>query len=136
MRAVTGAHFYCLHSPALPSLFPTMSDRTVWWEAGRVRMIDQRMLPLEYRIAEFATVAEVAFAIKDMAVRGALAIGATAAFGMVLAAQASTADKTGSLLPDLRRAKAEPGYLIGSNRARHVLSALYCQPVPCQDSSG
>lgn len=84
-----------------------MSDRTVWWEAGKVRMIDQRLLPLEYRIASFTTVAEIASSIRDMVVRGAPAIGATAAFGMALAAQQSTAQSAGALLVDLQRTKAE-----------------------------
>ena len=84
-----------------------MSDRTVWWEAGKVHMIDQRLLPLEYRIAGFTTVAEIAFSIRDMVVRGAPAIGATAAFGMALAAQQSAAVSTDTLLVDLQQAKAE-----------------------------
>ena len=83
-----------------------MSDRTVWWEAGKVRMIDQRLLPLEYVIADFEAVAAVASAITDMVVRGAPAIGATAGFGMALAAQQSEAHYASQLLADLRRAKA------------------------------
>ncbi len=84
-----------------------MSNRTVWWDAGKVAMIDQRLLPLDYRIAVFGTVAEVVFAIRDMVVRGAPAIGATAAYGMVIAGQASTAEDAGDLVQDLRRAKVE-----------------------------
>ncbi len=79
--------------------------RTVYWQDGQVKMIDQRLLPGEEVIAEFSTVAEVARSIKEMYVRGAPAIGATAAYGMALAAQNSPATDRDSLLHDLRQAK-------------------------------
>jgi methylthioribose-1-phosphate isomerase len=79
--------------------------RTVFWEDNRVKMIDQRLLPGEFVIAEFASVEEVARSIKEMVVRGAPAIGATGAFGMALAAQISPAQDRDSLLADLRAAK-------------------------------
>ncbi len=60
--------------------------RTVWFEAGSVRILDQRQLPWKVEVVGLATVAEVAAAIRDMAVRGAGCIGATAGYGMVLAA--------------------------------------------------
>ncbi len=79
--------------------------RTVYWQDGKVKMIDQRLLPGEEVIAEFATVAEVARSISEMYVRGAPAIGATAAYGMALAANISAATDSGDLLKDLRQAK-------------------------------
>src|SRR5215467_685626 len=72
--------------------------RTVEWVDGKVRMIDQRALPWEFQHAEYSDYRDVAQAITDMVVRGAPAIGATAAFGMALAAQQSTAPDMGSLL--------------------------------------
>ena len=51
-----------------------------------VRIIDQRLLPWEFRVMDLGTVAAVAHAISDMAVRGAGCIGATAGYGMALAA--------------------------------------------------
>ena len=60
--------------------------RTVWLDDGIVKLIDQRALPFEFRIHEARTVEEVAEAIEDMVVRGAPAIGATAAYGLALAA--------------------------------------------------
>src|SRR5262245_65506446 len=57
---------------------------TVWWEDGRVMMIDQRLLPTEERYHEYRTAAEVADAIKTMVIRGAPAIGVAAAMGVVL----------------------------------------------------
>ena len=79
--------------------------RTVYWQDEKVKMIDQRLLPGEEVIAEFATVPEVARSISDMYVRGAPAIGATAAYGMALAAHLSGAADTPALLEDLRHAK-------------------------------
>jgi methylthioribose-1-phosphate isomerase len=81
--------------------------RTVWWDsdAGQVKMIDQRKLPLVFEIAEFSDVHQVAEAINVMVVRGAPAIGAAGAFGMALAAQSSGATTVEGLLSDLARAK-------------------------------
>jgi len=64
-------------------------------------MIDQRLLPAEFHLLELEDPEGVALAIRDMAVRGAPAIGATAAFGMALAAQRSPAGDRGGLLRDL-----------------------------------
>ncbi|MBT3568635.1 MAG: S-methyl-5-thioribose-1-phosphate isomerase, partial [Opitutae bacterium] len=71
--------------------------RTVWIpQVGDdvVRIIDQRYLPFRFEIADLRTVEEVAVAIRDMWVRGAGCIGATAGYGMWLAAceAAATAD--------------------------------------------
>ncbi len=82
-----------------------MPMRTVYWEDNKVKMIDQRLLPGEFVIAEFATVTEVAASITEMYVRGAPAIGATGAYGMALAAQLSPARDRDSLLADLHSAK-------------------------------
>jgi methylthioribose-1-phosphate isomerase len=79
--------------------------RTVWWEPGAVCLIDQRRLPHEQitvRCTELATVAE---AIKTMVVRGAPAIGCTAAYGMALAAEQSAAQGAAALIDELSRAK-------------------------------
>ena len=80
--------------------------RTVFWQDGHVQLIDQRLLPARTVVASFGTVEEVAFAIRDMVVRGAPAIGATGAYGMVVAAQASRAGDGAGLLADLVAAKA------------------------------
>ncbi|MEZ4617680.1 MAG: S-methyl-5-thioribose-1-phosphate isomerase [Caldilineaceae bacterium] len=81
--------------------------RTVYWEDNKVKMIDQRLLPGEFVIAEFATVTEVARSIQEMYVRGAPAIGATGAYGLALAALVSPATDRDGLLADLRAAKTE-----------------------------
>ena len=59
--------------------------RSVWFEDGLVKLIDQRYLPFEFRVYEARTSEEVAVAIEDMVVRGAPAIGATAAYGIAQA---------------------------------------------------
>jgi methylthioribose-1-phosphate isomerase len=78
--------------------------RTIEWHNGRVRMIDQRVLPLEYRVVEYDDYRQVAEAIRDMVVRGAPAIGAAAAFGLALAARQSRAESVPALMADLEEA--------------------------------
>ncbi|MDZ4136450.1 MAG: S-methyl-5-thioribose-1-phosphate isomerase, partial [Paracoccaceae bacterium] len=59
--------------------------RSIWHDAdGPVQIIDQRWLPHELRIVALRTRAEFATAIRDMWVRGAPLIGATAAWGMAV----------------------------------------------------
>jgi len=60
--------------------------KTVEWRGDAVRLIDQGKLPLDEEYPEFTTYEQVASAIKRMVVRGAPAIGVTAAMGAALAA--------------------------------------------------
>lgn len=78
--------------------------RSVEWHNGKVRMIDQRLLPAEFRLVEYESHRDVAQAIRAMVVRGAPAIGAAAAFGVALAATESQAHDRSGLLADLREA--------------------------------
>ncbi len=57
------------------------------WQDGCFSLLDQRILPEEESWIEYDSADAVACAIRDMVVRGAPAIGITAAFGMVLAAR-------------------------------------------------
>lgn len=59
--------------------------RPVLWEAGKLKLIDQRSLPNAYEFIGYDDVNAVAQAISDMVVRGAPAIGIAAAYGVVLA---------------------------------------------------
>jgi len=77
--------------------------RSVEWHGGKVRLIDQRQLPHELITVEFNDYRDVAWAIKEMYVRGAPAIGATAAFGLALGAQQSRAITCETLLVELER---------------------------------
>ena len=60
--------------------------KAVWFEEGRVVMIDQRKLPRELKFVSFDNYQDVAESISNMTTRGAPSIGATAAYGMCLAA--------------------------------------------------
>ncbi len=61
--------------------------RTIWTPGeGIVRIIDQRFLPHRFVEEDLTTTEDVAVAIADMHVRGAGLIGATAGYGMYLAA--------------------------------------------------
>lgn len=62
------------------------SIRAVEWTDGGLKLLDQRVLPLCYEHILLTDVGGVAQAIRDMVVRGAPAIGVTAAYGVVLAA--------------------------------------------------
>lgn len=59
---------------------------SIQFENDILKLIDQRKLPTELKYFECKTAEETAFAISDMVVRGAPAIGAAAAYGIVLAA--------------------------------------------------
>lgn len=78
--------------------------RSVFWEDNQLKMIDQRILPARFEIVAYRSHREVAQAIKDMVVRGAPAIGAAAAFGLVLAGYESASASTRELLADLQAA--------------------------------
>ena len=58
--------------------------RSIWFDhdAGEVKIIDQRWLPHDFRIVALDGLDEFATAIRDMWVRGAPLIGATAAYGV------------------------------------------------------
>ena len=58
--------------------------RTIWFDKNIVKIIDQTKLPHQFIIKELKTVKDTILAIKNMEVRGAPLIGATAAYGMVL----------------------------------------------------
>ena len=68
--------------------------RTIWPAADgwAVEIIDQTRLPHQLTTVRLETLAEAAHAIKAMLVRGAPLIGATAAYGMALAARADPSD--------------------------------------------
>ncbi len=80
--------------------------RTVEWsvEKHALQLIDQRLLPAEFKLVYCHTYQETAEAIRTMVVRGAPAIGAAAAFGLALAGFQSEADTVPDLLHDLQQA--------------------------------
>ena len=68
--------------------------RTIWLNADgqRVDVIDQTKLPHRFEVLTLANADDAEDAIKRMVVRGAPLIGATAAYGMALAARADASD--------------------------------------------
>lgn len=58
--------------------------KALWYEDKSLRIIDQRKLPFKIEIYKAKTVDDVAYAIREMIVRGAPAIGVAAAYGMAL----------------------------------------------------
>jgi methylthioribose-1-phosphate isomerase len=81
--------------------------KTVEWADGIVRMIDQSRLPQEYLIIECVDHHEIADTIRTLKVRGAPAIGVTAALGLALAANCSSASDADELMAELEDAAAE-----------------------------
>lgn len=79
-------------------------------------MIDQRLLPGRLEIVCYREAQEVASAIRDMVVRGAPAIGASAAFGIALAACRSSAAR----IEDLTTVLFEAGEVLQAARPTAV----------------
>lgn len=78
----------------MPVAEPTF--HAIEWAEDRLRLLDQRLLPGETRYLEYTEAAAVAEAIRDLVVRGAPAIGITAAYAVVLSArQHASQDEAG-----------------------------------------
>ncbi len=78
--------------------------RPILWDDKGLLLLDQRLLPWREKYLRFKTWQEVREAIRAMVVRGAPAIGITAAIGMVLAAEKIKARSPRDFLAKLRRA--------------------------------
>ncbi len=79
------------------------SIRAVQWQGDHLRLLDQRLLPAEERWVDCRDASEVTRAIRDLAVRGAPAIGIAAAWGVAMAAQQQRA--LAPVLAQLRAAR-------------------------------
>lgn len=93
---------------------------TVRWVGGiggHLEIVDQRRLPVETVILKLQTVQEVWEAIRTLAVRGAPAIGVTAAFGMVIAARTVSPSSQAAVLIDVLQ---EQGAHLKSSRPTAV----------------
>jgi methylthioribose-1-phosphate isomerase len=77
---------------------------SIAWHDGRVSMLDQRELPRETVYLDYTTAEEVAQAIHNMVIRGAPAIGAAAAYGLVLVPWYSEAADITKLRVELEKA--------------------------------
>jgi methylthioribose-1-phosphate isomerase len=78
--------------------------RTVWWEKGKVILINQKKLPEEVVYMECEDYHRVAESIKTLEIRGAPAIGIAAAMAMALAAYKSSATSRHALHKGLTEA--------------------------------
>ena len=74
---------------------------SVRWEAGVVKILDQRLLPHEEKYLDFQQCEDVAEAIQTMIIRGAPAIGIAAGFGLALTAFHSSAGEKDLLVKEL-----------------------------------
>ena len=72
---------------AKPLTIRADADHAIVWRDRRLYLLDQRLLPAAERYLELQDAPATAAAIRDMVVRGAPAIGITAAYGVVLAAR-------------------------------------------------
>jgi methylthioribose-1-phosphate isomerase len=70
-----------------PSETDSLADQAIVWRDGALELLDQRYLPAQVRYVRLTSAKGVECAIRDMVVRGAPAIGITAAYGAVLGAQ-------------------------------------------------
>ncbi|MGD8913326.1 MAG: S-methyl-5-thioribose-1-phosphate isomerase [Candidatus Thiodiazotropha sp.] len=81
------------------------ADDAILWRDGQLFLLDQRKLPGEVTFLELNSASETALAITEMVVRGAPAIGITAAYGVVLAGgmafQSSPEDWKAAIKSDL-----------------------------------
>lgn len=77
--------------------------KPIYWRNGVVYLLDQRLLPHKIRYLRLKTASQVAKAIKDMAIRGAPAIGIAAAMGLALTAYNSRAKTVDQLIAELKR---------------------------------
>jgi methylthioribose-1-phosphate isomerase len=75
--------------------------KTIEWTNDGVRMLDQRLLPTEETYLMLRSYDEVADAIRKMVVRGAPAIGVSAAMGIALGANQSVGTSVSDLEDDL-----------------------------------
>jgi len=124
--------------PQSLSAIPYDRIRAVEWVEQRLRLIDQRRLPDHTEHLMIQTLPEAVRAIREMVVRGAPAIGITAAYAVVLAARARYAEDAAHwrtlLEPDLDMLAAARPTAVNLRwaveRMRTFIAALDGDPVP------
>ena len=111
----------------------TQHYRTVTFDAKRnaVLLIEQRLLPHEFKIIATRDFCETAGAIRDMIVRGAGAIGATAAYGLAQGARQFQGRNAGKFSAHLETVyhtlkTARPTAVDPVNAMRAVRRAMSC----------
>lgn len=114
------------------------SIRAIEWDGDRIKLIDQRRLPDHLEYIYLDNLSDSAQAIRDMVVRGAPAIGITAAYAVVLGARGRYAENPQAwrelLAPDLELlAAARPTAVNLSwavKRMRKVSDTITGDPTP------
>jgi methylthioribose-1-phosphate isomerase len=81
--------------------------RAIDWDAGSIRILDQTLLPGQERFLTITSTAELADAIRRLAIRGAPALGIAGAMGVAQAAHRSKATTTKGVLRDAELAGRE-----------------------------
>ena len=81
-----------------------MPVETIKWVGGKVKLIDQTLLPYRFRYVFCNDIKMLWKAIKSLQVRGAPAIGIAGAMGVALAAKNSKAKTPGALIEEVRKA--------------------------------
>lgn len=79
----------------------------ICWEDGYLKLLDQTLLPEKYQFLHCRDYGAVADAIRCLAVRGAPAIGAAAAYGLVLGANSCRAASAAELVEAVEQTAAE-----------------------------
>ena len=98
---------------------------TIEWNDGKVRMIDQTLLPNELKYIDCVTIEEVWEAIKVLKVRGAPAIGIAGELGAVLGIWKSDAKSYSDFNDQLIQKTCEKfGCVLATNDADFVSSPL------------
>jgi len=80
-----------------------MPVATISWKNGKVRYIDQTLLPHKVKFVDCGDVKKLWSAIKRLEVRGAPAIGIAGALGVVLGTKDSKAKNSGQFLAEVKR---------------------------------
>lgn len=81
-----------------------MPVETICWKTGKVRYIDQTLLPHKVKFVECVSIRKLWKAIKTLEIRGAPAIGIAGALGVLLGIKGSTAKTGEALLAEVERA--------------------------------
>jgi methylthioribose-1-phosphate isomerase len=112
--------------------------KPLFWENNRLYIVDQKLLPAEYKKIEIHNHIEMANAIKRLSIRGAPAIGIAAAFGLVLglkpytnASQDSFFSKLAEISDILRNTRPTAVNLSWAlQRMKNLAQSLTGTPVP------
>ncbi len=114
------------------------SVTAIKWQDDHLLLLDQRLLPHQVVWLDISSTEQTVAAISDMVVRGAPAIGITAAYGIVIAAQACFTKAPGSWqaqirvdLEQLRNARPTAVNLVWAiDRMTDLINRIEGDPVP------